>query len=111
MRRSLVYLLLLGSLLLMIFGGATTAYTVRTRNIQMRGYADPTTTTDLPLRVPLAGVNVELTQYTDQQLESTLTAIANAHFVWVRQEFLWATIESVQGQLDFSHYDLSLIHI
>ncbi|HVO43835.1 MAG TPA: hypothetical protein VMT34_14490, partial [Aggregatilineales bacterium] len=97
MRRSLNYLTLIGCVLLIVFGGATSAYALRQRALQTRGYADPTVNPDLPVRLPLAGVNVELTQYDDPNLDQTLTAIAAANFTWVRQEFAWASIEPIQG--------------
>ncbi len=71
----------------------------------LRGWEDATATLDLPLRVPLAGVNVELTQYDDPTLERELDRIAAAGFHWVRQPVLWERIEPERGVFDWSAYD------
>lgn len=79
--------------------------TSETRSDDLRGWVDATTTQDLPQKLPLAGVNVELTQYAPDQLASELTRIAAAGFTWVRQPFLWSDIEPVQGEFAWSAYD------
>ncbi len=44
--------------------------------------------------VPSLGVNVALEQYTGDELDATLTHIAEGGFVWVRQSFQWSEIET-----------------
>lgn len=75
------------------------------RDTALRGWTDPAQSADLPRKIPLAGVNVELTQYDAATLDRELGRIVAAGFVWVRQNFLWPDIEPVQGRYDFSRYD------
>src|SRR4051812_1659550 len=103
MRRTVILLVL--SVLLLIGGAATAAGTYYQRGIALRGWTDPTATGELPRRLPLAGVNVELTQYDPAALDQELDHIAGAGFTWIRQNFLWSEIEKTQGSYDFSRYD------
>jgi len=92
--------------LVLILGGiALIAVGSTQRFNELRGWTDPTTSVDVPNRVPLAGVNVELTQYDAAGLDRELGRIAADGFVWVRQTFLWSTIEAQQGVYNFSTYD------
>ncbi len=93
------------SLILLVGGIATAAGTVYQRGVALRGFADPTQTADLPYRIPLAGVNVELTQYDAATLDRELSRIAAAGFTWVRQTFAWPDIERKPDRFDFSRYD------
>jgi len=93
------------SLVLFIGGIATAVGTIYQRGVALRGIADPTQTADLPYRIPLAGVNVELTQYDPATLDRELSRIAAAGFTWLRQTFKWSVIEPTEGQFDFSRYD------
>jgi O-antigen ligase len=100
--------LLLGfalSAVLLVGGIATGAGTLYQRDATLRGWIDPTQNADLPRRLPLAGVNVELTQYDAPTLDRELNRIAAAGFVWVRQTFAWPDIEQAQGEFDFSKTD------
>lgn len=72
--------------------GATQA-----RSTALRGWVNAAETTITPLHTPPAGVNVELRQYAEGELEVQLDRIAKAGFVWVRQSFYWAEIEPSAG--------------
>ncbi|MCZ7542774.1 MAG: beta-galactosidase [Anaerolineae bacterium] len=90
--------LLIGSLL-----GAAALLDVRGR--LTRGWEDATTTFALPYRVPLAGVNAELTQYTPDALDRHLALMADAGLTWVRQFFPWPEIEPARGAFDWAQWD------
>ena len=92
--------------LVVLLGGATgAAVTLDRQAVALRGWADATRTLDLPLRLPLAGVNVELTQYDDAALERELARIEAAGFHWVRQSVRWDQIEPERGALDWTELD------
>jgi O-antigen ligase len=91
--------LMLGSLV-----GGVGAYIQRKNEI--RGWENASTTKDLPYRVPLAGVNVDLTQYnSDDELNHELDQIEAAGFTWVRQPFLWEQIEPENNEFTWDTYD------
>ncbi|WP_119072491.1 O-antigen ligase family protein [Aggregatilinea lenta] len=73
--------------------------------IETRGWVNAAETSDLPVRLPLAGVNVELRQYGADELNDQLDKIEQAGFTWVRQPFLWQDIEPEQGQFEWEAYD------
>ncbi len=102
-RRNLLGLAL--ALALLVGGAATATGTIYQRNRALRGWVDPTRDPDLPKRVPLAGVNVELRQYDPAALDRELDRIAAAGFTWVRQTFSWVDIEPSEGAFDFARYD------
>ena len=81
------------------------AVTLDQRAEAMRGWEDATRSLDLPLKLPLAGVNVELQQYDDETLARELTRIEDAGFHWVRQTLLWEQIEPEPGDYDWAAYD------
>ncbi len=90
----------------LVLGSAVGAWaTLDRRAADLRGWVDATGTLDVPHRLPLAGVNVDLTQYERAALDHELDRIAAAGFVWVRQPFLWATIEPQQGRYNWTAYD------
>src|SRR4030042_5128435 len=91
LRRSLLGFAL--SAILLVGGLTTGVGTLYQRNTTLRGWIDPTQNADLPKRLPLAGVNVELTQYDAPTLDRELNRIVAAGFVWVRQTFAWPDIE------------------
>lgn len=91
--------LLLGSL-----AGAWS--TAQQRAEAVRGWELATESWELPQRLPLAGVNVELTQYTPDELARELDRIAAAGFTWVRQPFLWSAIEPEPGVFVWETYDI-----
>ncbi len=79
--------------------------TARQRAEALRGWELATETQNLPYRLPLAGINVELTQYAPEELSAELERIAAAGFTWVRQPFLWSAIEPERGQWMWDTYD------
>jgi O-antigen ligase len=92
--------------LALLAGSAVGAWAaLRARAEDGRGWEQATRTFDLPYRLPLAGVNVELTQYAPADLARELDRIAAAGFTWVRQPFLWATIEPEPGVYAWDAYD------
>jgi O-antigen ligase len=102
------YRLLLSFLLalfLLIGGIATTVGASVQRAVAVRGWANPAQSANLPYRMPLAGINVELTQYSGDALNAELDKIASAGFVWVRQFIYWQDVELAEHQFDFSKYD------
>lgn len=71
-----------------------------------RGWEMATVDDPMPTRpMPIAGINVELTQYSPEQLSAQLDAIAELGFVQVRQTFYWEQIEPEQGVFEWSSYD------
>ena len=63
-----------------------------------------------PPDVPLAavnpfGVNVELSQYDEAELERALDLIEAGGFRWVRQTFPWAEIEPQRGRYEWAIWD------
>ncbi|MBN1122527.1 MAG: O-antigen ligase family protein [Anaerolineae bacterium] len=75
------------------------------RQARLRGAFDGLPGDDLPARVPVLGVNVELTLYSPAELEENLDLIDQTGFVWLRQAFAWDEIEAEQGIYDWSAYD------
>lgn len=99
------WLILLGCVLLALGSGVGALVTQDQRAYETRGWEDATETLDLPYRLPLAGVNVDLLQYDPDELATELDRIAAAGFTWVRQPFLWAQIEPQPGEYDWGAYD------
>jgi len=92
--------------IVLALGSAIGAWsTLDRRATATRGWVDATGTLDLPYRLPLAGVNVELAQYSPKELETQLDRIAAAGFTWVRQPFLWQDIEPEPGRYTWETYD------
>lgn len=77
--------------------------TLRQTAFETRGIEFATRQENLPYRLPLAGVNVELTQYENPSNE--LQKIADLGFTWIRQPFLWSEIEPEQGVYQWEQYD------
>jgi O-antigen ligase len=98
---------LLFALTLAVFSGALTAAlaTMQQRDFMLRGYVDATQTADLPFRIPRLGVNVELTQYTPDELVEQLDLMSAAGFTWLRQYFLWDEIEPLEGEYRWERWD------
>lgn len=91
---------------MLVLGSLVGAWsTAQQRADALRGWELATETWALPERLPLAGVNVELTQYTAEQLSAELDRIAAAGFTWVRQPFWWSLIEPEPGHLAWDTYD------
>lgn len=91
-------LLIVGSIVVILDRNAKQA-------TETRGWELATRDEAMPFRIPLAGVNVELTQYDPDELSSQLDDIASLGFVWLRQPIYWEQIESEQGDYDWSAYD------
>jgi O-antigen ligase len=73
---------------------------------EKRGVQLATRDANLPYHQPLAGVNVDLRQYMDDEtLAHELERMADLGFVWVRQPFFWAEIEPEQGVFTWELYD------
>ncbi|MBN1679045.1 MAG: O-antigen ligase family protein [Anaerolineae bacterium] len=99
------WLLFTGCLVLVIGSAAGALVTQNQRANTLRGWEDATGTLDLPYRQPLAGVNVDLRQYSPDDLSAELDHIAAAGFTWVRQFVLWQDIEPEPGQYTWDVYD------
>ena len=86
------------------FGGWRTAvqhYEEETRGIELA-----TRQADMPPKLPLPGINVELTQYIEGgNIDEQLTRIAELNFHWLRQPFLWSEIEPEPGVYEWETYD------
>ncbi len=97
---------LFGGCITLLLGSLMGALVTRQeRSEQLRGWESATQTLELPYRLPIAGVNVELTQYTAEELDHELDRIAAAGFTWVRQTFLWEEVEPEAGQFEWDTYD------
>ena len=79
--------------------------TINSRNFDLRGYVDPTQDSNLPYHIPRFGVNVELTQYSESELEQHLNWMEEAHVVWIRQVFDWNEIEPTQDSFKWAQWD------
>ncbi len=79
--------------------------TATTQSETLRGYVDATYSHDLPFRVPRPGINVDLTQYTADELTYQLNLMQQANFRWIRQTFRWTDIEREQGVYDWTIWD------
>lgn len=89
-----------------LLGTVTTLFdTVRERDEQLRGYVDAAQTSDLPFRLPRLGVNAELTQYSQQELDNQLRLMEQAHIHWVRQFAHWDEIEPQKGNFQWDQWD------
>jgi O-antigen ligase len=92
--------------ILLVLGSAVGAWsTLDRRDAAVRGWENATQTLDLPYRLPLAGVNVDLRQYAPETLSTELNQIAAAGFIWVRQPFMWQDIEPDREQYTWDVYD------
>ncbi len=93
-RRVLHLLLWLVPLLVV---GLTAQSVVVAHQTRTRGLPDDFPVPVAEADVPILGVNVALEQYDAEELEATLTRIAEGGFVWVRQPFYWSQIEPSCG--------------
>ena len=103
MRRDWIILIICA----LVFVVSTGAYVdaQRTKNDARRGIVSVEEAVALPSRQPIAGVNVELTQYTAEELPAQLDNMAALGFYWVRQPIYWEQVETVEGEFDWSVYD------
>lgn len=95
----------MASLVVLVVGALGGAGVLDARERLTHGWVDATTTFDLPYRVPLAGVNAELTQYTPEALDRHLSLMAGAGITWVRQFFPWPEIEPERGVFVWEPWD------
>ncbi len=102
MRQLVIFLI---SLFLLAGSLAATLGTASIRDFELRGYVNPTKDSDIPFAVPRPGVNVELRQYSQKELDSNLELIQASHFVWLRQFAYWDEIEPQPGRYDWSGWD------
>jgi len=101
-RRILTVGLLVTGALLALMGAATL---IAQQQERLRGALDGLPSVDLPPRVPVLGVNADLTQYDATALAENLDRIAEVGFVWVRQTFAWEEIEPQPGHYEWAAYD------
>lgn len=92
---------------LLAFSGSLTAVlaTITERDKQLRGYVDPTQTIDLPYRLPRLGVNVELTQYSPEELQRHFKLMRQAGITWIRQFARWDEMEPEPGNFQWDAWD------
>ena len=94
------------SLLISIIGFGGWRAAVQQYKEETRGIELATRQAEMPLKLPLLGVNVELTQYIENgNIDEQLTRIADLNFHWLRQPFLWSEIEPEPGIYDWDAYD------
>lgn len=101
-RRGLIVSLLMIGALFALLGAAAL---IAQRQERLRGALDDLPSADLPPRVPVLGVNADLTQYDTVALAENLGHIAEVGFVWVRQTFAWEEIEPLPGRYEWAVYD------
>lgn len=75
------------------------------RDYQLRGYVDATQSADLPFRVPRLGVNVDLFQYTSDELHQQFALMQAAQVTWVRQFAYWDHLQPVPERFTWSQWD------
>lgn len=100
--RRLLSLSLLAAMLLALLGAGAV---LMQRQARLRGALDGMPDANLPYRVPVLGINADLTQYDDAALVENLDLMAEVGFVWVRQPFRWSEVEPQAGTYDWSTYD------
>lgn len=99
------YILFTAALMALIGSTVAVWATTTERDYELRGYVDPTLNSNLPMRIPLLGVNAELSQYTTDELSQHLTWMEQAHIHWVRQIFPWNEIEPNNNQFQWESWD------
>lgn len=75
------------------------------RHARIRGALNGLPDPNLPPRVPVLGINVDLTQYDAGELNENLDLISRTGFVWLRQSFRWQDIEPQPGTYNWATYD------
>ncbi|PJF44265.1 MAG: hypothetical protein CUN55_04860 [Phototrophicales bacterium] len=106
MRRYFWWIILGSGLFAIAFGVALLLATQNELDFATRGWEIATRDRPMPIRpLPIAGINVELTQYDEEALDAQLEAIASLGFVQVRQPIYWALLEPEEGEYDWSVYD------
>ncbi len=94
-------------LLIVTLGSAASlAVTLDQCSSYVRGWETATEAgTQLPFREPLAGVNVELSQYDTAAMNAHLEIMASLGITWVRQTFPWSAIEPEPGRFQWDQWD------
>jgi O-antigen ligase len=72
---------------------------------ELRGYVNPVESSNLPFCVPRFGANVELSQYTDAELDEQLRLMEASGITWVRQFARWDELEPRQGVYNWDEWD------
>jgi hypothetical protein len=97
---------LLSSILLVTLGLGLVASAALTDRYLHRGVESGS---EMPYVVQPSGrelaTNVDMRIFPVEELDGVATALADAGFGYVRQEFSWAQIEATRGQPDWSMYD------
>ncbi|MCA9895958.1 MAG: cellulase family glycosylhydrolase, partial [Anaerolineae bacterium] len=92
--------------IVVLLGSATLiGVTTSARDYDLRGYADATLDANLPYRIPRFGVNVDLRQYSPQDLPIQLDMMKAAGVYWVRQFIYWDEIETSAGEYNWQQID------
>jgi len=99
------HLVLTVGFLIIIASVVNIAATVQQRDYDLRGYVNPVHDSRLPFRIPRLGVNVELTQYSSEEMQKQFGLMEIANIVWLRQEARWNEIETKPGEYDWSEWD------
>lgn len=99
------YITLLCAIIAFLGSVVATFATQAERDFMLRGVADATQNYNLPYRMPLLGVNAELTQYTSDELRYHLNLMRDANIHWVRQLVRWDDIEPNQGEYLWDTWD------
>jgi len=92
---------------LILFLGSCVLYglTNHIAHENLRGYVNPTQSTELPFKTALLGVNAELTQYSPRELLENLALMEDMGVHWVRQFVRWDSVEIVSNEFDWTKYD------
>lgn len=99
------FIVLIAALFVLLGGLVTIGATVQARDEALRGYADAARESNLPYRVPRFGVNVDLTQYDDVELNTQLDLMQDAHVGWIRQFFRWDVVAPTPNAVEWATYD------
>ncbi|MEO1287291.1 MAG: beta-galactosidase [Chloroflexota bacterium] len=100
------YLIFVVSLVLCLGSITAIIATQDLQNYELRGYVDPTRTTELPYRIPRLGINADLLQYSPNELSYHLDLMNEAGIHWIRQFIYWDEIEPEQGQFTWDTLDV-----
>ncbi len=99
-------LIIFGAFVVLLVAGLSTAVlSYRERTTVQRGWRDAAAGSNLPQHGPIAGINVDLTQYTPDEAREQVRQIVGYGFAWVRQTIRWSAVETARGVFDWSRYD------
>ena len=99
------YMIFLCAIIAFLGSVIATFATQAERDFMLRGVADATQNHHLPYRIPLLGVNAELTQYTPDELHYHLNLMREANIHWVRQLVRWDVVEPNQNDYLWDTWD------